>query len=147
MSNHHVLVIANETVEGSALIDAVRFRAHNRDAAVLVVAPALNTRLRHIMSDSDRAYTAAEERLQGCLTRLGTAGIQAGGYVGDADPLRAIEDALRTFPADEIVVGTHPEQRSNWLAHDLVGRARAQFDLPVFHVIVDLEAHREYAAA
>lgn len=147
MSTHHVLVIANETVEGTALIDAVRFRAHNRDAAVLVVAPALNTRLRHLMSDSDRAYAAAEARLQGCLARLGGTGIRAGGYVGDADPLRAIEDALRTFPADEIVVGTHPEKRSNWLARDLVGRARTRFALPIFHVVVDLEAHREYAAA
>ena len=144
---NHVLVIANETVEGNALVEAVRFRAHSRDAAVLVVAPALNTRLRHYMSDSDRAYAAAEQRLEACLARLREAGVHADGYVGDADPLRAIEDALSTFPADELVIGTHPEERSNWLAHDLVRRARVRFRMPVFHVVVDLAAHREYVAA
>jgi GABA permease len=145
--SHHVLVIANETVEGQALVEAVRLRALSRDAAVLVVAPALNTRVRHYMSDSDAAYAAAQQRLDGCLARLAEAGVQAEGYVGDADPLRAIEDALRAWPADEIVVGTHPEARSNWLAHNLVRRARVRFRLPVFHVVVDLAAQREYVAA
>ena len=147
MSNHHVLVIANETVEGQALVDAVRFRATTRDAAVLVVAPALNSRLRHYMSDSDRAHAAAEDRLAGCLLRLAAAGVLAHGYVGDADPLQAIDDALRLFPADEIVIGTHPEERSNWLAHGLVRRARVRYPLPIFHVVVDLAAHREYVVA
>ena len=146
MSNH-VLVIANETVEGEALVEAVRYRALSRDAAVMVVAPALNTRLRHYMSDSDAAYEAAQARLEGCLARLAAAGVIADGYVGDADPMRAIEDALTTFPAEEIVVGTHPEERSNWLAHDLVRRARVRHRMPVFHVVVDLAAHREYVAA
>jgi len=146
MSNN-LLVIANETVEGAALVEAVRFRARSRDAAVLVVAPALNTRLRHFMSDSDGAHAAAEQRLEGCLARLAAAGVRADGYVGDADPLLAIEDALSTFPAEEIVVGTHPEERSNWLARDLVRRARVRFRMPVFHVVVDLAAHREYVAA
>jgi len=146
MSNH-VLVIANETVEGQALVEAVRDRALSRDAAVMVVAPALNTRLRHYMSDSDAAYEAAQQRLDGCLARLAAAGVVADGYVGDADPLRAVEDALTTFPAEELVVGTHPEPRSNWLAHDLVRRARVRFRMPVFHVVVDLAAHREYVAA
>jgi GABA permease len=144
---HHVLVIANETVEGQALVDAVRFRALSRDAAVLVVAPALNTRVRHYMSDSDAACAAAQQRLDGCLARLAAAGVHADGYVGDADPLRAIEDALRTWPADELVVGTHPEARSNWLAHNLVRRARVRFRMPVFHVVVDLAAQQEYVAA
>jgi GABA permease len=146
MSNH-LLVIANETVEGDALIEAVRYRALSRDAAVMVVAPALNTRLRHYMSDSDGAYEAAQMRLDGCLARLAAAGVTADGYVGDADPLRAIEDAMTAFPAEELVVGTHPEQRSNWLAHDLVRRARVRFRMPVFHVVVDHAAHREYVAA
>src|SRR3954471_13193148 len=145
--HHHVLVVANETVEGTALVEAVRDLALARDADVFVVAPALNTRLRHYMSDSDSAHRAAARRLAGCLERLGDAGVRAGGHVGDADPMRAIEDALRLVPADEIVIGTHPEERSNWLARDLVFRACARFDLPVLHVVVDLAAHREYVAA
>src|SRR3954452_12557882 len=121
MSNHHnLLIVANETVDGSALVDTVRDIALSRDAEVLVVAPALNSRLRHYMSDSDRARRAAEERLAGCLNRLREAGVRATGEVGDADPILAIDDAMAPFPADEIIIGTHPEARSNWLAHDIV---------------------------
>ena len=147
MQNHHLLVVANETVEGTVLVETVRDIAVSRDADVLVVAPALNTRLRHWMSDSDDAEAAARRRLDNTLWRLNAAGVRANGRVGDADPLRAIEDALRVFDADEIVIGTHPEARSNWLAHDLVGRACARFGLPVGHVVVDVAAHREYLAA
>jgi len=148
MSNHHhLLIVANETVEGSALVDTVRDIALSHDAEVLVVAPALNTRLRHYMSDSDRARRAAEERLAGCLARLHAAGVRATGEVGDADPMLAIEDAMATFPADEIIISTHPEPRSNWLAHDIVARTCARFGLPVGHVVVDLVSHEEYLAA
>jgi GABA permease len=147
MTTHHILVVANETVEGTALVEAVRDMALSHDADVVVVAPALNTRLRHWMSDSDGAHHAAAQRLEGCVDRLRDAGVRVTGHVGDADPMRAIEDATRLFPADEIVIGTHPEERSNWLAHDLVARACAQFDVPVLHIVVDLAAHREYLAA
>jgi nucleotide-binding universal stress UspA family protein len=148
MSNHHhLLIVANETVEGSALVDTVRDIALSHDAEVLVVAPALNTRLRHYMSDSDRARRAAEERLDGCLARLRGAGVRAIGEVGDADPMLAIEDAMASFPADEIIISTHPEARSNWLAHDIVARTCARFGLPVGHVVVDLVSHEEYLAA
>jgi len=147
MSKHQILVVANETVEGSALVEAVRDMALSHDAEVLVVAPALNSRLRHWMSDSDRARHAAELRLEGCLGRLQAAGVRATGHVGDADPMRAIEDAMHLFPADEVVIGTHPEERSNWLARDLVGRTCARHDVPVLHVVVDLAARQEYLAA
>jgi len=147
MPTHRVLVVANETVEGTALVEAVRDVALPHDADVLVVAPALNTRLRHWMSDTDGARVAADQRLAACLDRLRAAGVRADGHVGDSDPMRAIEDAMRIFVPDEIVIGTHPEERSNWLAHDLVGRACARYDVPVFHVVVDLAAHEEYLAA
>ena len=147
MRNHHLLIIANETVEGSALVDTVRDIALSTDAEVLVVAPALNSRLRHYMSDSDGARHAAEQRLAGCLARLRDAGVRADGHVGDADPLSAMEDAMAVFNADEIVIGTHPEERSNWLAHDIVSRACARFGLPVAHVVVDVVSHEEYLAA
>jgi hypothetical protein len=146
-NNHHLLVVANETVEGNVLVEIVRDIALSRDANVFVVAPALNSRLRHWMSDSDFAHAAAQQRLENTLARLRNAGLRASGEVGDADPLRAIEDAIHIFPADEIVIGTHPEERSNWLAHDLVARACARFELPVAHVVVDVAAHQEYLAA
>src|SRR5215211_7327526 len=79
MSTHHLLIVANETVEGTALVEAARDIALSHDAEVFVVAPALNTRLRHWMSDSDGARAAAEARLAGCLARLREAGVRAAG--------------------------------------------------------------------
>src|SRR3954452_15955805 len=89
-----ILVISNETVTGTVLHQAIRFRAHNVGGEVLVVAPALNSRLRHWMSDVDGARRAAERRLQTCLKRLAAAGVSARGEIGDGDPLQAIADAL-----------------------------------------------------
>ena len=66
------------------------------------------------------------------------AGIEARGEIGDGDPLQAIEDALRTFAPDELVISTHPEGRSNWLERGVVTGARDRFALPVTHVVVDL---------
>ncbi len=150
MSNEpkrRILVIANETVGGAVLHDAVRFRARSaRAIEVLVVAPALNSRLRHWFSDDAAARRGAEARLRASLSRLGRAGIDVSGRVGDADPLQAIGDALASFAADEIIVATHSEGRSHWLARDLVRRARARHDEPVLHVVVDAARGREYLA-
>jgi hypothetical protein len=130
-----VLVVSNETVGAEILRDTIVSTAHATE--VMVVAPALNTRLRHWTSDEDRARRDADERLAGCLSALRDAGVHASGSVGDADPLLAIADALAVFPADELLIATHPEERSNWLAHDLVGRACARFSLPVVHLVVE----------
>jgi hypothetical protein len=130
-----VLVISNETVEAEVIRDTIA--AHARTIEAVVVAPALNSRLRHWLSDEDPARRAAEARLAGCLEALARAGVDVDGWVGDADPMQAIADALAVFRADELLIATHPEERSNWLAHDLVGRACARFSLPVVHLVVD----------
>jgi GABA permease len=140
---HRILVVANETVAGRSLRDEVVRRAEEGDAEVLVVTPALNTRIRHWTSDEDTARAAAQIRLDESLASLSTDGIDARGVVGDDDPLQAIEDSLRMFPADEIVVSTHPPGRSNWLEHGIVERAGERFDLPITHVVVDLEREAE----
>ena len=81
---------------------------------------------RDLASDEDGARAAAQERLDQSLATLGQTGIHARGQVGDADPLQAIEDALRTFGAEEIIISTHPQGRSNWLERRIVSyRARA----------------------
>lgn len=100
------------------------------NAEVLVVAPALNSWLRHWVSDEDAARTRAEERVAAWLDRFERSGVHAQGRVGDADPLQAIADALPTFPADEIVIAGQSE-RSTRLSDELVARARRRFDLPV----------------
>ena len=103
------------------------------DAEVLVVAPALNSRLRRWVSDEDAARQEAKERAAAFVERLEQGGVHAEGRVGDADPLLAIADALATFPADVIVIAARPE-RSSRLADKLVSRARKRFALPVFRV-------------
>jgi len=132
-----ILVVPNETVDTDALYDALRFRARKqRDVDMLVVAPALNSRLRYWFSDEDAAREAAAERLTSLLERLRAAGFAAEGLVADADPLRAIDDALALFPADEIVVATNPSVRPHWLARELVTRARIRYAQPIVHVAV-----------
>ncbi|MEA2226895.1 MAG: permease [Solirubrobacteraceae bacterium] len=134
-----ILVIANETVDGKVLNEVIRFRARNVAGEVLVVAPAPTPRLRRRVSegaDVDGPRSAAEARLSASLRRLAAAGVRVRGEVGDATPLQAMADALAGFTADEVIVATHPADRSRWLAHDLVGRARARFDGPIIHVVV-----------
>ena len=137
-----VLVVANETVGGSELIAAIGERAIATDARFLVVCPALNSRLKTWTSDEDGARLAAQERLDATLERLLSVGVDARGEVGDLDPLVAMEDAVRGFHPDEIVVSTHPLGKSNWLERGVVAAARERFDVPVTHVVVDLAAQR-----
>jgi hypothetical protein len=137
-----ILVIANETVGGGALREEITRRAEGHREHVLVVCPALNAPLRHWVSDEDGARAAAQRRLEASLARLAAAGVDASGEVGDGDPLQAIEDALRTFGADEVIISTHPEGRSHWLERGVVSGARERFDVPITHVITDLEAER-----
>jgi hypothetical protein len=82
----------------------------------------------------------AQERLSTSLARLREAGVDAKGEIGDAEPLQAMEDALRLFGADEIIISTHPEGRSHWLEKGIVDAARERFAVPIAHVVVDLSA-------
>jgi hypothetical protein len=137
-----ILVIANETVGGHTLRSAILERSLDVREEVLVVTPALNSPVRHWVSDDDGARAAAQERLEKSLAQLAAAGVEARGEVGDGDPLQAIEDALRTFGADEIIISTHPEGRSHWLERGIVENARERFAVPITHVVVDLDAER-----
>jgi hypothetical protein len=137
---HRILVVANETVGGAALLSEIRDRSEGRLARVLVVSPALNSPLRYWVSDEDDARAAAQSRLDESLTSMRAAGLEAAGEIGDGDPIQAIEDAVRTFQPDELIVSTHPAGRSHWLERGVVEKARERFDLPLTHVVVDLDA-------
>jgi hypothetical protein len=139
--NPRLLVIANETLASGTLRRVIGLAG--RDSEVLVVAPALTSRLAFWTCADGNSRRDAEKRLALCLAALRARGFEARGAVGDANPLLAIEDALREFPADHIVVATHPEGRSNWLARDIVTRARARFAQPVHHLIVDTMSDAE----
>jgi hypothetical protein len=141
--SHGILVVANETVEGSELLQEIKLRAQGRNADVRVVAPALvASRIKHGLGDVDEAREDAAARLQRSIDAIRRTGIEASGEVGDADPELAIRDALATFPADEVIIATHPPERSTWLEKDVVERARADIEQPITHVIVDLDAER-----
>jgi hypothetical protein len=142
-----VLVVANETVAGRALRGEIVHRTEGGPCDVLVVSPALNSRLRHWTSDEDAARERAQARLDESLGALAAEGVAAHGEVGDDDPMQAIDDALRTFGADEIIISTHPPGRSNWLESELIRRARERFDVPITHVVVDLEHERSRATS
>src|SRR4051812_20136516 len=137
---HRILVVANETVGGPELLREIRERSEGRTARVLVVCPALNSPLRHWVSDEDAARSAAQQRLDASLESMHAAGVAAEGEIGDGDPIQAIEDAVRTFQPDELIVSTHPEGRSHWLERGVVRKAGERFDLPLTHVVVDLDA-------
>lgn len=134
-----ILVVANETLAGAELRQAIEQAVSGYKAHVLVVAPALNTKVRHWASDEDPARAEAQRRLDESLAGLAGSGLDVRGEIGDADPVQAIEDALRTFGADEIIVSTHPEGRSNWLERGEVEAARERFAVPITHVVVDVE--------
>jgi DNA-binding LacI/PurR family transcriptional regulator len=136
----HVLVIANETVAGKALIDALRRRAEQDELQVSVVCPVNAPREGYVVYEDTRK-AAARRRLDRTLEALREAGIAADGFVVASDPVDAVRDALRLLepPPDEIIVSTHPEQKSGWLRRHVIDRIRkAAGDVPVEHVVVDL---------
>jgi hypothetical protein len=135
-----VLVVANETVTGEELLSTISTLALTQKTAFHVVCPALNSRLKTYTSDEDPAREEAQTRLDVTLARLASVGIEAHGVVGDGDPLVAVDDAVRTFGPNEIVISTHPPGKSNWLERGVVDSVRARYDVPVTHVVVDLAA-------
>jgi hypothetical protein len=142
----HLLVVANETLTGEALQGATA-ELVRPDGDVLVVCPILVSRAGYWACDYAAPLLAARERLLASLETLREAGLHVEGTVGDANPLQAIEDALCEFPADHILISTHPARRSTWLERRVVERARARFEIPVSHVVVDREASSAGRAA
>ena len=137
---HRILVVANETVGGPELLAQITERAGGRRTRVLVVCPALNSPLRHWANDEEVARDEAQQRLERSVASMRATGLEVAGEVGDGDPLQAIEDAVRTFGPDELIISTHPEGRSHWLERGVVTSARERFELPITHVVVDLQA-------
>jgi hypothetical protein len=135
----HILVVANETVAGEGLIKSLREHAERGPIRVTVVSPI--SRPRHgtvVYEDTRRA--SARRRLDRTLAILRDAEISAHGLVVDTDPVNAVRDALAQDDVDEIILSTHPEQRSGWTRRDVIDAVRrVAGDTPVEHVVVDLE--------
>jgi hypothetical protein len=138
-ARRRVLVVANRTLEGEELRSELRRRGA-AGAELRIVVPILVSRTHYIASDVDGELREARERLDAALAWARGAGIGATGSVGDPNvALGAIEDALRGFGADEVLISTHPPSRSNWLESGIVERLRDELDIPVTHMVVDLE--------
>jgi hypothetical protein len=137
-----ILVVANETVAGRPLIDAVKQRADDGPVEVHVICPQNEPRHGYVVYDTT-VRDAAENRLKMTLAQLREVGIEATGDVVDPDPYSAVMDALRDVDYDEIIVSTHPETRSGWLRQGLVDRVARATRRPVEHVVVDLDAERD----
>jgi hypothetical protein len=137
----HVLVVANETVAGRSLIEALERRAREGPIRITVVCPVSHPREGYVIYEDTRR-SAARRRLDKTLNLLREHGIGADGFVVDADPVDVVKDAFHQLepPPDEIVVSTHPEEQSGWMRRHVVERIQRVVGsgVPVDHVVVDL---------
>jgi hypothetical protein len=125
----NVLVIANETVLGDALLDRIRARASESPASFLIVSPQTDP--------ASGEHPQAERRLRAALSLLRSEGVDVHGQIAHPDPFTAALEAVEDERTDEIIVSTFPGERSGWLRRDLVARLRAETGLPVDHVVAE----------
>jgi hypothetical protein len=133
-----ILVLANETIGGEKLLDAIRERNAQGDARFHVVVPQSRPRHGNVIY-AEVVRDSAQVRIDLALAFMREEGIQGTGEVGDADPFNAAMDAIREHGITEIIVSTLPTQASAWIRRDLVESLEAETGLPVNHVVVDLE--------
>lgn len=134
LGERHVLVVANQALSGTELRE--RILCHGKHVEVDVLAPVLTSHLHYGVSDIDRELERARVRLQRSLAWAGTLNIIVRGEVGDPSPTTALEDELRDFGADEVIVVSHPRERETWQERAELARLRRELDVPVTHVIV-----------
>src|SRR4051795_6160769 len=146
---YRILVVANETVGGRALVDAIgrhaeKARGEGRELSVVVVCPQNQPKKGFVVYD-ETVRKAAENRLETTLAQLREVGIDATGEILGPGPFAATTDAFNTYGADQIIITTHPDTRSGWMRRDLIDRVRDDTGVPVEHVVVDLDADRKVA--
>jgi len=135
-----ILVVANETLTGEELLEAVQARAQEADALVTVIAPVNAPREGYVVYDDTRR-AAAGRRLDRTLEQLREGGIQADGHVVECDPLTAVKDAIAMEEPDELIVSTHPDATSGWRRRNLLEEIRkVAGSRPVEHVVSDVAA-------
>ena len=132
---HHVLVVANEALAGAELSGLI-LQHGGEHVEVDVLAPVLASHVHYAVSDIDRELAEARSRLERSLGWAHEQRIVARGEVGDPNPTTALEDELRTFGADEVIVVTHPRDRETWQERGELVRLRRELDVPVTHVVV-----------
>jgi hypothetical protein len=134
-----VLVVANETIAGRELLDAVRSRAAEGNVRFALCVPQNRPRAGLVVYD-DSVHDAAQARVDLALEFLHGEGIEAIGEVGDPDPYTATIDAVREYHPAEILISTYPETRSGWMRTDLIQRVADATGLPVTHIVNDIDS-------
>ncbi len=134
--SERIIAVVSEPVSADALRSLIGVE-ESKEAEVLVIAPALTGKARWVLGDPDSAIRRADEVQEETVERLDEEGVDAAGDTGEDDPLLAVQDALQTYPADEIVFFTHRDGERNWLEEGVVEEARERFDAPVEHMIVE----------
>ena len=137
----HILVVAGVKLAGEDLRRELA-AAGGAGVELDVLSPILASRSHHWASDVDREREEARERLEASLAWAAEQGFAAKGEVGDSDPLVAIEDELRDFGADEVVIVTHPRERTSWLARRMLGHLARELDVPVREIVVSDDQDR-----
>jgi hypothetical protein len=133
-----VLVVANRTLGGAKLLAAVRERAAAGDVRFRLVVPQTKPSAGLVIYD-EAVRESAQVRVDLALSAVAAEGIEASGEVGDGDPFSATMDAIALHRPNEIIISTHPAQRSGWLRRDLIERIENASGIPVQHIVVDLE--------
>jgi hypothetical protein len=127
-----ILVLTTEPVTADQLRAALPGDSKPEDAEVMVVAPALHKNaLRFWVSDADEAISRADDVRHESVEQLGAAGVSASGDTGEGDPDEAIEDALKTFPADRILIFTHPSSEQRYKEDVDPDELQKRFGVPV----------------
>ena len=136
-----ILVLANETIGGEKLLEAVmrRREEHDGDVRFHVVVPQTRPRHGNVIYD-EAVREGAQVRADLAVAFMADEGMEGTCEVGDSDPFNAAMDAIRERHIDEIIVSTLPAAASGWLRRDIVDRLREETGLPVEHVVVDLAA-------
>jgi hypothetical protein len=136
MGRKKLLVVATAPVEAGPLREAVRSHSGD-DTEIRIVAPAADiSPLRWLASDEDAARAEAAGVADRAADAVEPEAERVEAQVGDTDPVQAIEDALRTFPADEVLVVTHRDDEAGWLEQDSAEEARERFGVPVTRLTV-----------
>src|SRR5579884_1615094 len=133
-----ILVVANETLGGRELVEAIQERA-NQDTRFILCVPQTRPRSGLVVYQ-DAVFDAAQARVDLALEVIRGMGIRAIGEVGDPDPYTAVLDAVREYRPEEIVISTYPQARSGWMRRDLIDRVREATGLPVTHLVNDIDA-------
>ncbi|MGO9883735.1 MAG: hypothetical protein ACLPV4_12055 [Solirubrobacteraceae bacterium] len=133
-----ILVVANETIGGRALIEAVRRHAAEEQTRFVLCVPQTRPRAGYVIYD-DAVFDAAQARVDLAVGFMRSEGLDAVGEVGDPDPYAAAMDAIREYSPDAIIISTYPDHRSGWQRRELVDRVRDASGLPVEHVVTDID--------